>query len=200
MLAGLGAIVGSFIIGIATYIGRNALSDFQSQRQLERKMVHAENLLTSAYDMQLALEYIRGPFHLAHELSLSESDLNERGILEDKSPDERQRFITANVIYVRAKAVNDVFVNAQKLIPFAAAFFEAEIKNSFSSLLRQRHVVQNFADAYAHGAGTDPDFIQRVRSAIWMHSGTTDEPDEVSSAVDTAITALENQLFQVIRN
>jgi hypothetical protein len=200
MLAGIGAVGGAIAVGVATWLGRNALASFQSQRQLERRMEHAESILASAYQLQTALEAIRSPMSTAHELEQSEKELSEGNVLTNLPAERKDRYVQANVFYIRTRYFDDDFSAAQKLLPLAAAFFDPPVKDALGKLVHNRHVVRVYADAYAQDFGNDQDFDRKIRAAIWKGFAQSAGQDEVTASTVGAVRTLEEHLLPIIRS
>jgi hypothetical protein len=199
MLSGIGTIGGALAVGVTALLGRSALKDYQAQRQVERRMAHAEALLASAYQLEMALDSIRSPMSTASELDASRQDLEDRNQLSGITKEKSDRFVQANVFYIRAKYFDEQFEEAVRLLPYAAAFFGKEVKDALYSLIHNRHSVRAYADAYAQSLGHDKDFDKKIQAGIWKGFGKVYGEDEITDKTANSISVLEQNLFPIIR-
>ena len=200
MLSGLGTLGGAIVIAITAYLGRDALNMFVLQHQSERKLQHAEAILTAAYKIARALDAIRNPFASSHELEISKKELEGNNSFDDIPKIRRDRHIQANVFYIRARYFNDDFDHAENLVPVAAAFFGKIVKDALESLIKNRFNVSIYADAYSRSIGSDEDFDRKISAAMWKGSATNPEHDEITISTNKAISELEENLFPVVRH
>ena len=201
MLSGLGTILGALAIFGAALIGKAAVADFRAQKLAGNEIDYAEKILAVAYRMKDAISSIRNPASFAGELAESEADLNEKKILEGADENKRQRLISANVYFVRARRYEDLFKEAYELMPMAKAYFGDEARDSVGELMRARNLVRVNAQFYAENLGAnDSSLTNKIHATIWEGYGTaTDGKDEIAEKVDGSIKALEARLAPIIQ-
>ena len=195
MISGFGSFANAAAIVTAAYFGRNLLSEAKAQKQSERQMEQAENILATAYRLKSAMDHIRNPMSTNGDLNESKKDLLEKDFFDGLSEAEKTKLIQANVFFVRLRNFDADFEKAYDLLPYAKAYFGTVVSQQIENFFRSRNSVKVYADAYATDRENDLDFTQKIRAMIWK----IDENDELSKSDNDAISRLEEVLLPVIR-
>lgn len=199
MLSGIGTIGGAVAVLIVAILGSDALTNFRAQKMAERQMEHAEEILATSYRLKSALDQIRSPFSSSTELEKSKADLEKGDVLNGMPAARAEKFVQANVYYIRSNNFSEEFSKAYDLLPYAAAYFGQEVKNSLEMLIQNRHRIRVFADAYARDRGSDNVLDKQVSAALWKGYAIDTEDDQITKTTDAAVENLEGVLIPIIR-
>ena len=80
MLSGIGTIVGAGAVIYAAHKGSDTFKQWRRQKNEERRIDLAEQVLTLAYKLKRAIEGIRSPIMMANEIVEVEALLREQGL------------------------------------------------------------------------------------------------------------------------
>jgi hypothetical protein len=183
MLQGWGAWFAGFAVIYAAWKAGDALSNFRRQKQEERRIDAAQQLLTFAYRFKRTLRSAR----ITPASALEETRAGEllKQTLEDwdsKHEEERQRHLTAQIISSRLNSEEVLHNGVFDLMPVARALFGDEVESHLQALWEARTSVE----LDAHLAIT-------VKPAPIRHR------DAIEESVAEAIKGLEGVLLPVIR-
>ena len=195
MLSGIGAISGAVAVGVAAWLGSDALRNFREQKISERQIEHAERTLAITYKLEDALKSLRSPMSTAHELTESEKQLQTQDGFKSMPESELKRFVQANVYYLRIRQSQTTFDEAFEALPYARAYFDREVEQSLRKLVQCRRTVQVYADAYARDRGVDAALDKKISETLW--EGYGDDP--MTREIEGAIARTEDRLLKVIR-
>ena len=199
MLSGIGTIGGAVARVVVAFLGRSAVTDFERQRQAERKIEHAEKALTVAYQLQSAIQAIRSPMSTASELEKSREEIEKNDWFNSLADNKKQRAIQANVFYQRIRSFQEFYDAGLSTLPFVKAYFGNDAEKSLRELIRARQSVGVYADAYMRDEGIEPEHTRTVASYIWEGGINPDGLDPIKSKTDAAIEQLESVLLPVIK-
>ncbi len=196
---GAGAVVYAAVVGSKTY------RTWLLQKQTERKLHAAEQVLTVVYRVRSAIENVRAAFMPAYELEAAERKLVEGLGDELKSVTEaqRQNLITAQAMLMRIARYNDTWDELPANMAFAFAFLDASVEASLKLLFRQVIIIQNAAQTYgqhqaSEGNTEDQQFVVGLRRDMW--GGFEQVNDRVGTAVAKAVTDIEAVVRPILRS
>lgn len=200
MLQGWGTWVGSIAVVIAAKLGRDAVSDWRRQKQIEHAIVAADRVLTAAYDVKSSIEGIRANMMFGGELKRAEEKLVENGLVKADTDDARwKRMITAQGFFNRLADNASYFQELWKVMPAAKAYFGEEAEAALLELVRQRSVISAAAEGWVDEDGNDPEFQKKLRGDLWRGHGKYREQDAMANAVDAQISTLDRMLLPILR-
>lgn len=195
--AGAGAIV------YAAYVGTNTYQTWLRQKQTERKMDAAEQVLRVSHNVKSAISGVRSPFISGGELHIAEEKLKK----EDAegfallSEARRKNCITAQAVINRYVQNVPVWEELDATISLAYALLGDNVEQALKSLARQVRAVRVAADTYAELTGhDDPDFSKQVRRDLFENIGTEPKDDKIATAVAEAITSIETVVRPILRS
>lgn len=201
MMQGIGGFLAVAGVIWATKQGRDAVSDWRTQKQDERAIGAAERVLTAAYKARTSLEGIRANLTTGAELTRAMDKLKADHPDIVDLPDARQRRLTqTQAIFNRINAYKDDWDEVFAVMPIANAYFGNEIEAQLEELARQRQVVSVSADSFAEDDGTDVEFTKQIRADIWRGLTFNGVQDPVATNVAAAILIIENRLLPVLRS
>jgi hypothetical protein len=196
--AGAGAVV------YAAYVGGKTYKTWLLQKQTERKLHAAEQVLTAVYKARSALENVRAGFMPAYELEAAERKLVEGLGDEFKAVSEtqRQNIITAQAMLMRIARYHDTWDELPANMALAFAFLDTSVEASLKLLFRQVIIIQSSAETFAkhheiEGDGEDRKFVIGLRRDLW---GGMDENDRVGAAIMKAVTDIEAVVRPLLRS
>lgn len=211
MLSGIGSLTAACAILAAAVIGRFTFNQWRRQKSEERRIDLAEKVLTSVYRCRGRLNYARSSLEFQTDRAEAEKLLRKQGALTAGTSDEQLgRMISAQIVITRL-AEGDDWKRLDELGPVAKAIFGDCVVNQIRALQGQRSKVIIGARRFASDSLnapphiTSPEAFERyqakyheIQNRMW-NFGTDDEPDEVNTAIEAAIAALESQLLPIIR-
>lgn len=211
MLSGIGTIIGAGTVVFAALIGRNTFKQWKRQKQEERRMAAAEQVLVGVYRIKRAFSAIRSPAMFTHERLEHEATLRERGFADNNTPEATlQMLCWAQAIFARAALHNTEFEELLSLGPISKALFGDEIEEALRVFVMQRGRLNVAAQRYADLAmrpeprteeGREKQFQDCIRLQNTMWEGSvTEEDDTIERAVDEAILTLEARLLPILRH
>ncbi len=189
-------------IAFAAIKAADVFAVWRRQRIEERRLHHAEQALTLVYRLQAALEHIRAPMHLPHELSSARQKLENNYEGFNLLPANKQSSLdTTQVILDRITYHKDDWNKLNEIIPVCSAFFGQDVKEQLDIFWRKRNSVQIHAEAYGRGMGPDEAFQKKVMAHIWLgYSEGSDEADPVKVEIEQAVSKLEAALLPILRD
>jgi hypothetical protein len=196
MMQGWGAILAPIAIVYAAWKAADTFKAFRRQKQEERRIDAADHILTFAYKFKRALQAVRSPGIMAHELDAAEKRLKEswQG-WDDKTTAEQQQLRTAQAIWGRLQSNNEIWGQIFEHMPKARALFGEEVEAQLQAFWTAYVEVETSCDMYAEDTGTDQEFTKKLRQDMWRRS----KDDPVAKIVDEAIQQLEQLLLPIIR-
>lgn len=198
MLAGIGTVSGSIAIVVAAYLGKGAIRDIRHQKVVERQVEQAESSLAIAYQLKDAISEMRSPATWGYESEESREELSKAEWFQALPAEKQDRFVQANVFYMRMRRHEDVFNSAFSKLPFVRAFFGQSTEAAFRTILRCGRSVKVYADAYARDTGNDPNFSRKIEGVIW-EGGIEPSDDQIGNEIKDAIGDIEAKLLPIIR-
>ena len=196
---GAGAVVYAAFVGSRTY------KTWLKQKQTERQLHAAEQVLTAVYKARSALENVRAGYMPAYELDAAKSKLTEAlgdefGSLTDG---ERQRLTIAQAMLLRISKYNDTWDELPANMALAFAFLDAPVEASLKLLFRQIIIIQSSAETFGkyfehEGNEEDRKFVQKLRRDMW--GAMIDENDEVSANIAKAVADIEAVVRPLLRS
>lgn len=194
---------GAGAVAYAAYVGGKTYNTWLLQKQTERQLHAAEQVLTAVYKVRSALENVRGNFMPAFELEEAERKLDEAHDDEFTSLDlqERDKLITSQAMLMRISRYNTVWDELPANMALAFAFLDTGVEASLKLLLRQVVIVQSSAETYGKyyerdGNQEDREFILGLRRDLW---GAGDEGDRVGASVSKAVADIEAVVRPLLR-
>lgn len=167
MVSGIGTLAGAKAIIVAAIVGRDVVASFRRQKQVERQIEHAERALTTSYQLKEAIGVIRSPLSTSHELASSREELETTDWFSNLENDEKSRTVQANVFYQRIRSFEDTYSSALSILPFVSAYFGKEAEEAFRKLIKARHTVRVYADAFSKDSRADRAFSRTIESYVW---------------------------------
>lgn len=192
MMSGWAAWAG--VIGVI-WTANRGLGTYRRQKQEDRRIEAADDILTFAYKFRRTIQGARSPGILAHEIASAEKALSESWPdWATKTAAEQHRIRTAQAMWLRLKENNPIWSQIFEFMPRARALFgedaEAQLQAFWEAYVR----VEIACDSYSEAEG-DADFEKEVRADMWRRS----KDDPVAAKIDEAVAKLEDMLLPVIR-
>ena len=193
MMSGWAAWAG---VGAVIYTANRAFATYRRQKQEDRRIEAAEEILSFAYKFKRTLTGARSPGILAYELSRAEKTLAESwNGWEHKDPQDQSRLKTAQAMLQRLRDNNAVWGQIFDLMPRARALFGEKAEAQLQAFWEAYVTVEIACDSYAEDNGTDQGFTKELRTEMWRRA----KGDPVAEKVDAAIAVLDEMLLPVIR-
>jgi hypothetical protein len=200
MLQGLGTIAGVAAVVWAAKKGADTFEAWKRQRLAERRLDQAERILTGTYKARRALNYVRGVMMLGPEVHAAEEQMKEKEGWAAQTRGRQSRLITAQAIYNRINRAKDERDELDQCLPMARALFSEELEKAIESLNHQFWIVQIDVEAYVEDErGTDAEFTKMIRRGKYAVDPPEGEINEVTDAIETAVTAIERICLPVLR-
>lgn len=197
MLQGWGSWAAAVAVLYATWRAGDALTNFRRQKQEERRIEAAHNILTFAYRFKRTLAGARSALVSGYEIHLAEEKLKENYPNWDMLCDaEKRRLKTAQAAITRLSDQHDVFGRVFEHMPLARALFGEQAEGDLQAHWSAYVSVQVAAEGYAEDTGHDPEFTIKLRRELW---GGGDN-NEVTQQVDKSVRSLEELLLPIIRH
>lgn len=196
MFQGWATLAGVLAVIYAARVGSNTFEAWRRQKQEERRMEAAEQILTLAYRLRHNLVAIRSRHMSGGELANAELALkNSPDNLWNKLDDGRQRrAISAQVVRTRLVNFQDDMNEIWTRKPTALALFGPEIEARLDDLWRCHTDAAAAADDYAD-LGDDRETAIQLSRDMFSHG----QPNPIDEKIAMAITALELLMLPVIR-
>ncbi len=210
MLAGVGTLLGAGAVIYAARKGSDTFRQWRRQKSEERRIVLAEQILTTAYRVRRAIDAIRSPVLWRAEKDEVIVGLIDDGVIKESTEQEHREWLgTAGAAFARAKSSQPVWDGLTDLLPTAKAIFGDEIENGLEGLWRERNKVlaaaQRHADFYRKRDPANLEEAEKlweqkdaIEAVIWAGGGR-DGVDAVAEAVNALIAGLEADLLPIIR-
>lgn len=193
--AGAGAVLYAAYKGVASFAG------WLLQKQTERHMIAAEQILTLVYRIRSALEAARSPMHSSFELSEAEKRLSETyDGYAAQADSKKRRLQTGQVVLTRVGSYSELWEEFSRIQPLAKALFGEEADQAFQLIWKQRSelivTAQMFADVAGH-----TDLGHKFENAIWRgYSEARGVEDAIDVAMSQAVLVLEGLLIPLLRS
>jgi hypothetical protein len=200
MLQGLGTLLGALAVLIAAKLGANTFQSWKREKLAEKHIDQATLILTAAYRARRALQYVRGIMMWGHELTSAEDKLKEDGSWLVQTDDRKKRLITAQAYYNRLNRTKEEQGELDRCLPMARALFGEELEKAIETLNHQFWVVQVDVDSYVDDDGiSDPSFSKKIRRGMYAIEPSNGEINEVSKAVEEAVSTIERLCLPTLR-
>lgn len=178
------------------FTANRAFSTYRRQKQEDRRIEAAEEILSFAYKFKRTLTGARSPGILGHELARAEKTLVESwNGWEHEDPKDQRRLKIAQAMLQRLRDNNNIWGQIFELMPRARALFGEEAEAQLQAFWEAYVTVEIACDSYADDSGTDREFSKDLRTEMWGRSAD----DPVSTKVEAAIAKLDEILLPVIR-
>jgi hypothetical protein len=200
MLQGLGTVVGAVAVLIAARLGATTFESWRKQQVGGRKLAQAERILEATYKARRALKYVRGVMMWAHELTAAEDALKENDEWQGQLETKRKRMVTAQAYFNRLKRTREEREALDQSLPMARALFGEELEQAIESLAHQFWIVQVDVDSYVDDDGSDRDFTRKIRRGMYDVKAPEGEVNEVTEAIENAVTTIEKHCLPVLRS
>jgi hypothetical protein len=193
--------VGLVAAVVVYMVAREGFGVWVRQKQAERKIAAAEEILTFVYRAKEVFPSIRMPMQLAPELARAEAKLAANyGGWAGLPKTQKERLATGQVYLDRLSANDDLWTKLWDCLPLARAFFGAEFEEKVRSVWQQRAHIHTAAQMY----GTvDPQsqaqLVDRFELDLWDGwAEAAQKPDRVGDAIKSLVEESEKLLLPVI--
>lgn len=196
MLQRWGTLLGVAAVIYAAWRASNTFDAFRRQKQEERRMEAAHNILTFAYKFQQRLSAARSPGISRYEMTSATNQLKDsyEGY-RDKSEREQRQLAVAQVILARLGAEREIWEETWEHIPTARALFGEQAEKLLRELWAAFVNVQVSAEAFGEDSLSDPEFTKSLRRDLYGHG----ESNPVTQQVAKAVAGLEELLLWFVR-
>lgn len=196
MLQGWATLAGVIAVVYAARVGSNTFEAWRRQKQEERRMDAAEQILTFAYRLRDNLRAIRSIGIVGGELAKAEVELTSDPdhLLNSMDKQRRDRATVSQVVKMRLAHFGPETAEVWKLQPTARALFGSEVEARLNDLWQCHVNISVAADEYAD-VEENREYARQVRRDLF----SSGEPNPINETIATAITALELELLPVIR-
>lgn len=210
MLSGLGTLIGAGAVIYAAHKGSDTFKQWRRQKNEERRIELAEQVLTLAYKLRRAIESIRSPGMWGVEQDAVYDELRKKGLINDETPLGYVGILaTAQATLSRSDAYKVLWDELLDTMPSAKAIFGNEIEKALDEFWTQRHRVIQGALRYADIVKRPPARTEEGREkqlqrkfdieAIIRSGGGEDGIDGIGNSIDSAVGAIEEKLLPIIR-
>lgn len=196
MLTGLATLAGAAAVAYAAVVGRSTFEDWRRQRQEERRIDAAEQIMTLAYRLKDTIHSVRSPLIQTHELKRAAKDLQGFDGWDLYSEEQRSRARTAQSILRRLKRYRKEWREVWSLKPLALAYFGPDVDRALHRFWAIHLEVAVAAQSFRDDFDVDGDELKAVRK-LMIRWG---KPDPIAEKVDAAIEDLEESLIPVLRH
>ena len=147
MLAGWGSLASVCAILWAALVGKSAISDYRTQKIVDKEVDAADSALTAAYRAFDAIDQMRGRWIPAAESHAAEEALGTAGLDLAHMDDATKRAnVTRGVIYRRAEFFKSDFDAIFEAIPAAKVYFGPDAVDWLKEFPKARNRLLNSAD------------------------------------------------------
>ena len=211
MISGWATLAGAAAVVYAAHKGSSTFKSWRRQKNEERRIDLAEQVLTLAYKSRRAIEDMRAPGILGVEMSELHAQLREQGVVDDDTPVTHKGVLAnAQVILSRSNSRKAIWDALLDTLPVAKAIFGSEVEEQLEEFWKQRCRLIAAAHSYAglirwpraHSEEATERQYKRQRdieNVIWA-GAADDEVDAVGAKVDAAVANLESWLLPTIRS
>lgn len=211
MLSGIGTIVGAGAVIYAAHKGADTFKQWRRQKNEERRIELAEQVLTLAYKLRRALEGIRSPAMFGAEMNEVYDELRKNGVINDQTPEGHKGILaTAQATLSRSNASKPLWDALLDTMPTAKAVFGDDVERALNEFWTQRNCIIIAAQRYArfiHQSTARTKEVQErqfkrlddVEAIIWFGGGE-DGVDAVANLIEAAVKSLEAILLPIIRS
>lgn len=201
LLQGLGSIAAAVAVGVGAIVGANTYNNWRQQKLAERKMDHAEKILTSTYKARRSLSRLRSPAMWAHETDTAEKRLKESGEWDKAFGDEdKKRLAYAQAYYLRLEVTQPDQAALEDCQPIARALFGEPLEKALKTLAHQFWTVRVYVDAnHRDKKDGDPDFRRKIESTIW-EGYPSEEENYLDKIIAAEIKIIEDICVPVLRD
>lgn len=217
MLSGWATLFGAGAVVYAAHKGADTFKQWRRQKNEERRIELAEDILTLAYKLRRAIEGIRSPAMWAEEINSVHDELAEKGIINDQTPEGHKSILaTAQATLSRSNANKALWDTLLETMPTAKAVFGDEVESELNEFWAVRGKMIASAQGYArliHQVAPRSEEEQeaqmkrqgRLEGVIWsggdIWAGKDGEAvDEVGDAINRMVEQLEATLLPIIRS
>lgn len=217
MLSGWATLFGAGAVVYAAHKGSDTFKQWRRQKNEERRIELAEQILTLAYKLRRAIEGIRSPAMWAEESIAIHDELRKNGVITDQTPEgDKGILATAQATLSRSNANKPLWDALLDTMPTAKAVFGDDVENALNALWKQRGKLVASAQSYARLIHQPDPRSEKEREAQLKRHGKLEgvlwtggdiwagedgnAVDEVADAVNGAVEALEVMLLPIIRS
>lgn len=210
MLSGIGTVIGALAVIYAAHKGSDTFKLWRRQKNEERRIELAEQVMTLAYRLRRAIEGVRAEGMLPAENAEVHELLRSTGVINDQTPLETVgKLVIAQGVMSRSNAQRALWDTLLDTMPAAKAIFGDAAETALNEFWKQRNRILVAANSYATLANQAPPRTEeregqqnarrdRLEAIIWLGGGA-DGVDAVAALVDDAIKSLEGMLLPIIR-
>ncbi len=211
MLSGIGTVVGAGAVFYAAHKGSDTFRQWRRQKNAERRIELAEQILTLAYKVRRAFEGVRSPAIWGGERADLEAQLRESGLISDETPEgTKVTLVEAQAVVTRANYHKNLWDSLLDMMPVAKAIFGDEIEAMLNEFWTLRTKLLQASKRHATFAAkrypsNEKDLERRfkreaeIQDVIWS-GASEDGVDKVADAVNAAVHGLECKLLIIIRS
>ncbi|NML04284.1 hypothetical protein [Sphingomonas sp. G-3-2-10] len=216
MLSGIGTIIGAGTVVFAALIGRDTFKQWKRQKQEERRMAAAEQVLVVVYQMKRAIEDARRPLTSIPYDGAFETFHGKARFARKRPIDLVLLLAASNSVVSSLKASQAAFTEAQSMLPLVKALFGDETEALLREISNQNSELTHAANHYSRlleqrqkqseaELKQDWETLLRLQNSIWREDGPIRAQveiaeDRTSLSGDADIQRLERQLLPIIRN
>lgn len=211
MLSGVGTVIGALAVIYAAHKGSDTFKQWRRQKNEERRIELAEQVVTLAYKLRRAIQSIRSPVMWGAEQNAVHDELRNKGLINDQTPlGHIGMLATAQAALSRSDAYKALWDELLDAMPPAKAIFGDQVEKALDEFWAQRHRIIQGALRYADIVKRPParteegqeKQLQRqfdVEAIIWSGGGE-DGVDQIANAVQSAVETIEGMLLPIIRS
>jgi hypothetical protein len=194
MLQGWGTLLGAVAVIFAAWKASNTFEAFRRQKQEERRIDAAQQVLTFAYRARRNLRAARATGELFDERrsALEACKRTEWWDLKEKA--EQDRFLRGQIVLARLIKDKDEWDRIFELIPVARALFGESAEEYLDELRLALFTLQIDIGFYVVGSGS-ASFLEALKRELFP----PDNDDQLQRKIDAAVKGLEDMLLPVIR-
>ena len=217
MLSGWATMFGAGAVVYAAHKGSDTFKQWRRQKNEERRIELAEQVLTLAYKLRRAIEGIRSPGMWAEEVNALHEELRKIGLINDQTPESHKGILaTAQATLSRSNANKPLWDALFDTMPTAKAVFGDEVEKALNAIWSQRGKLVASAQSYARLIHQPDPRSEKEQEAQLKRNGKLEGVlwaggdiwageegkgvDEIADAVNGAIETLETMLLPIIRS
>ena len=194
----------------AAHKGSDTFKQWRRQKNEERRIELAEQVMTLAYRLRRAIEGLRAEGMQPAENAEVHELLRSTGVINDQTPLEGVgKLVIAQGVMSRSNAQRALWDRLLDTMPAAKAIFGDSAETALNEFWKQRNRILVAASSYATLASQAPARTEereaqqdarrdRLEAIIWLGGGA-DGVDAVANLVNNAIKSLEDMLLPIIR-
>jgi hypothetical protein len=150
MLSGIGTIIGALAVIYAAHKGSDTFKQWRRQKNEERRIELAEQVLTLAYKLRRAIEGIRSPAMWGAEQGEVYDELRKNGVINDQTPEGHKGILaTAQATMSRSNVHKPLWDALLDTMPTAKAVFGDDVEGALDEIWKQRNRIITAAQRYA---------------------------------------------------